>query len=205
MIRIQEEHESFQEIKKSKFITYLFRIESEDEAKQHIIDIKKEHPNANHHCYAFVLDDTIKRSNDDGEPSGTAGQPMLNILVQNNLDKILGVVVRYFGGIELGTGGLVRAYGGSLKQGLQEAQCFELSVENLYEISFSYPYIDKIKYFLEQEEVLIQETIYETDVTFRYVTKNDYSEAFSKMTNGQFLPIFKETLELEVPIDNPIK
>ena len=96
-------------INKSKFITKLYRIESEEEILNILDNLKKEYKDATHICYAYIISNT-KRFNDDGEPGGTAGIPILNVLENNELDYILAVVIRYFGGIKLGAGGLVRAY-----------------------------------------------------------------------------------------------
>ena len=120
MPRIQNDCINTIEIKKSKFITYLHRTQDEQEAKDFLKAIKKEHPNANHHCTAMIIGN-IMRSNDDGEPSQTAGHPMLDVLMHNEMQDILAVVVRYFGGIKLGTGGLVRAYSSSISQALKVA------------------------------------------------------------------------------------
>ncbi|GAA1414155.1 YigZ family protein [Glutamicibacter uratoxydans] len=117
------------EIKRSRFITYLFRVESEADARDRIAALRKTHFDARHHCSAFILgaDRMTQRSNDDGEPSGTAGIPMLDALAKREtpdgspLSDILAVVVRYFGGIKLGAGGLVRAYSDSVSQALDAA------------------------------------------------------------------------------------
>ena len=106
-----------EEIKKSRFICQVKRVTTEEEAREFIAQIKKEHYKATHNCSAFILGErsTIKRTSDDGEPSGTAGVPMLNVLEQHDLTDICVVVTRYFGGIKLGAGGLIRAYGGAVE------------------------------------------------------------------------------------------
>ncbi|WP_404285501.1 YigZ family protein [Glutamicibacter arilaitensis] len=134
------------EIKRSRFITYLFRVEAEAEARTHIAALRKTHFDARHHCSAFIIgpDRMAQRSNDDGEPSGTAGIPMLDALAKrdtgqgSDLSDILAVTVRYFGGIKLGAGGLVRAYSDSVSQALDHAalttrqrlRIFELPAEH---------------------------------------------------------------------------
>ena len=117
---IKEDNQHKVEIKKSRFICFLKRIETEEEAKAFIQQIKKEHWKANHNCSAFVLGDhhEIQRSSDDGEPSGTAGVPMLEVLKKNDLINVCAVVTRYFGGTKLGAGGLIRAYSGSVAQAI---------------------------------------------------------------------------------------
>ena len=126
-----------QEITKSKFLTYLSPIDSEDEAKEILKAIKKEHPKAAHHCSAYVVGE-IERSNDDGEPSSSAGLPMLQVLRGNNLTGVIAVVVRYFGGIKLGVGGLIRAYGSSVTQAIEASTI--LYPSDVYTMTLNFPY-----------------------------------------------------------------
>lgn len=107
-------------IEKSRFICTLKKVNSEEEAQSFIKDMKKEFWDATHNCSAYIVDDLLQRSNDDGEPSGTAGIPMLEVLRKNNLIGTAAVVTRYFGGIKLGAGGLVRAYSGSVAGAIKE-------------------------------------------------------------------------------------
>lgn len=134
------------EIKHSRFITYLYRVESEAQAREHLAALRKSHYDARHHCSAFVLgpDRITQRSNDDGEPSGTAGIPMLDVLRkretpdQTVLSDVLAVVVRYFGGIKLGAGGLVRAYSDSVSQALDHATLHPRQRLRLFALSASH-------------------------------------------------------------------
>ncbi|CQR25762.1 Xaa-Pro dipeptidase [Streptococcus varani] len=121
-VTIKEDGIVEQEIKKSRFICHLKRVKTEEEARNFINSIKKEHYKANHNCSAFILGENseIKRSSDDGEPSGTAGVPMLTVLENHNLTDTVAVVTRYFGGIKLGAGGLIRAYAGSVAHAIEE-------------------------------------------------------------------------------------
>jgi uncharacterized YigZ family protein len=121
-VTIKEDGIVEQEIKKSRFICHLKRVKTEEEARNFINSIKKEHYKANHNCSAFILGENseIKRSSDDGEPSGTAGVPMLTVLENHNLTDTVAVVSRYFGGIKLGAGGLIRAYAGSVAHAIEE-------------------------------------------------------------------------------------
>ena len=105
-------------IKNSKFITFLFKVETKSEIENKLELIKKTHPKATHYCYAYIIQNKEKAS-DNGEPSGTAGVPILNVLKKNNLSNILCVVIRYFGGIKLGAGGLVRAYSNSCSEAIK--------------------------------------------------------------------------------------
>lgn len=111
------------EIQRSRFLTRLQRVETEDDAREVILAVRAEHPRARHHCSAFVLghDGRVQRSNDDGEPSGTAGAPMLDALVSAGLSDVVAVVTRYFGGVLLGAGGLTRAYRASVASAVNEA------------------------------------------------------------------------------------
>ena len=111
--------ESEFEEKRSRFISHVFLVESEAEARARIDEMKKKYYDARHNCWCFVLHDGTVRYGDDGEPQGTAGQPMLNVFQRENVENVVCIVTRYFGGILLGTGGLVRAYQGSVKLGLE--------------------------------------------------------------------------------------
>lgn len=119
---IKENGTSEEEIKKSRFICHVKRVETEEEAREFITKIKKEHYKANHNCSCFIVGERadIKRSSDDGEPSGTAGVPMLTVLENNELTNVVAVVTRYFGGIKLGAGGLIRAYTESVAKAIRE-------------------------------------------------------------------------------------
>lgn len=126
--------------KGSKFLAYAYPIRSEDEVKNHISLLKSQHPKARHHCWALRLspDKSVFRLNDDGEPSGTAGRPILNTILSNDLTNILVVVVRYFGGTLLGVPGLINAYKTATLQALSSADIIELTVNDIYTISFDY-------------------------------------------------------------------
>ena len=140
MYRIKEDSVSELEIKKSRFITYLHRTVDEEDAKAFIASIRRLHPNATHHCYAFLIGEQseIRRSNDDGEPSGTAGVPMLECLDRSHIQDITAVTVRYFGGIKLGTSGLINAYKTATADALQQAEKTEKIVTKLFLARFPY-------------------------------------------------------------------
>jgi len=128
-------------IKNSKFIACLYKVNNEEEIMQIISDLKKEYKDANHYCYAYIIGN-IKRFNDDGEPSGTAGMPILNVLEKNDLNNILAIVIRYFGGIKLGAGGLVRAYTKAITEVLKQTM-LEENIKSYYiKINFN---LDKLK------------------------------------------------------------
>ena len=153
------------EIEKSKFLSYAIPVSSEEEAKEEINKIKKEHPKATHHCYAYVLKDKQK-SNDDGEPAGTAGIPILEIIKQFDLENVLIVVVRYFGGIKLGAGGLVRAYARSAKEVLLISKINEIKVLPTYSLTFDYNYISSMENFIAKNQLKILNKEYELKVVY---------------------------------------
>ena len=135
-------------INKSKFITFLFRLNKKDDIDLLIDKIKDEYKDATHYCYAYIIDGYMKCT-DDGEPSKTAGAPLLNVLKKNKLDHILVITVRYFGGIKLGTGGLVRAYTKSITECLSLTNIVELNKGYLIQIEFSHDNIKQIDAILK--------------------------------------------------------
>lgn len=141
---INNEVISEQEITKSKFICYLTPINSEEEAKEYIRSIKKQHPKAAHHCSAYIVGE-IERSNDDGEPASSAGLPMLQVLRGNQLQNIAAVVVRYFGGVKLGVGGLIRAYGSSVSLAITNATLLTPQYVSTVVLKFPYEYINIVE------------------------------------------------------------
>lgn len=138
--------------RKSRFITHLIPIESESDFQTHLQTLRKEHYKATHHCQAYILgpDSNTQKASDDGEPSGTAGQPMLQVLKQHELTNLMAVVIRYFGGTKLGTGGLIRAYAGSVSQALSMGQKIANCPQEIIRIQLDYRYIDSFNYFHAQ-------------------------------------------------------
>ncbi len=124
----------------SKFLAYLFPIESEDDVKFRLEEVKKAHPKARHHCYAYRLeaDGSVFRYHDDGEPSGTAGKPILGQFIKSDLTNIVGIVVRYFGGTKLGTGGLIKAYRGSIASAIGNSTIRTFHLKQRVKITFEY-------------------------------------------------------------------
>ncbi|KRK90046.1 YigZ family protein [Lentilactobacillus sunkii] len=150
------------EIKKSRFICTMERIETEDQAKNIIAKVSKENAKANHNCFAYMLgdDDHIQRESDNGEPSGTAGVPILEVLKMNELHNVLAVVTRYFGGIKLGAGGLIRAYSNATSTTIDSLGIVKLVNKQELTLTIDYNQFDKLKYFLEQESIPIEATNY---------------------------------------------
>lgn len=202
MYRLKEESTNTIEIEKSKFITYLKRVFSEIEAKEYITSIQKLHPNATHHCYAFMIGEhnEIQRSNDNGEPSGTAGVPMLESLKKNNMQDIVAVTVRYFGGIKLGAGGLIRAYSKSVSQALSNSIITRKVAMKQFTLTFSYDMIGKLEYYFNEHKIEIINKTYDVDVCFIYRTNQEIEKDISEITSGKYLPKFiqDEIVEEEI-------
>ena len=156
MYSIKESIENIIIIKKSKFITKLIKVNNIDEVNKNLEEIKKEFKDSTHICYAYIVNGQEKCV-DDGEPSGTAGLPILNILKKNNLTNILAVVIRYFGGIKLGAGGLVRAYSNSVNDTLKLTSIIELIEGYLVELEFSYDQVKLVDYILNDKNIINKE------------------------------------------------
>lgn len=148
--------ESEIEIKKSRFISIIKNIQSIEEFNTCIEELKVKYPKATHYCYGYICGN-IERFSDDGEPGGTAGVPILNVLKKENLNNICCVVIRYFGGIKLGAGGLVRAYTKSVTEALKSTEFIELEIGYKARISFQYSQEKQINYILNNSKVLNKE------------------------------------------------
>lgn len=184
-------------IEKSRFITYLKRVDNIDEADNYLALIKKKHYDATHHCFALVIDD-IKRSNDNGEPSGTAGVPILDVLVKNNINNTMCIVVRYFGGIKLGAGGLVRAYSSSASEALKKASFTTKKRFDRYEVIIDYPTYNQIIY-------LIKNDIIKNDFTHNITLLIDIDDSkkidkIKDISQGNALIKYIETIYKDVSI-----
>lgn len=140
-------------IKKSKFITKLYFVTSEIEIKNILDENKNDYKDATHICYAYILNN-VERFNDDSEPSGTAGMPILNVLKNNNLNNVLCIVIRYFGGIKLGAGGLIRAYCSSVSEALNKTEIINVVNGKKIELTFSYDDIKKVNHILNDINIV---------------------------------------------------
>lgn len=196
MPRIKEDISNTIEIKKSKFITYLHRTDSEEDAKEFLKLIRKEHSQANHHCTAMVIGNIV-RSSDDGEPSGTAGHPMLDVLLHKEMQDILVVVVRYFGGIKLGTGGLVRAYSSSVIEALDKAYIVQETQLQRYEIQFSYDLIGKLDNYFRKNDIEITLKEYQEQVIYQFLVQEDISKDLLELSNGTIQATWLENVLCE--------
>ncbi|BAU96459.1 hypothetical protein N24_2197 [Corynebacterium suranareeae] len=162
------EHEL--EIKRSKFLTYITRVQDEEQAREFIHSIKDLYPDARHHCSAFIFhvdgSNDVERSSDDGEPSGTAGKPMLEALRGSGMKDIAAVVVRYFGGIKLGTGGLVNAYTNAVTELLPQVLQTTRSIREIFTINLPHSDAGRIEANLRGMGVIITDTEYGAEVTY---------------------------------------
>ena len=189
MKSIKEKSISELEIQKSKFITVLYPIHNIEEVKEALLEAKKEFPNATHYCYAYILDQN-ERCSDDGEPSKTAGMPMLNVLKMQDYQHILAIVVRYFGGIKLGAGGLVRAYTKAVTTALENIIPVSLIPGNRYEISFSYEQLKDIDHLLKN--VLIKEKIFGEAIQYQIDLPIESSESILQTLKPKTIKIEKK-------------
>lgn len=167
-------------INKSRFITVLTNINDINNVKEKLENIKKEYKDATHYCYAYIINNHEKCS-DNGEPSGTAGMPILNVLKQNNLTNILCIVIRYFGGIKLGAGGLIRAYSNSVSEALNKTTITNLV--NGYNITIEFPYenIKQINYLLKNIDI---KKSYKTNIIYNFsIDENKLKEIENKLLN----------------------
>ena len=172
-------------IKNSKFISLIFRVYSKDEVNDILYSIKKEYPNATHYCYGYVIDNDIK-SSDDGEPSRTAGTPILNQITGNNLNYTLIIVVRYFGGVKLGVGPLTRAYGKVAREVIRDNNIITLVKGYDIMITFGYSDIKDIDYILRNSYIVNK--VFDTNITYNVLV--DY-DTFDKL-NGYNTKINKK-------------
>lgn len=182
-------------IQKSRFLTYINRVESEQQAQAFIEEIKAKHKSANHNCSAYLIGehDSIQKANDDGEPSGTAGFPMLEVLKKQGLKDTVVVVTRYFGGIKLGGGGLIRAYGKATTEGLMAAQIVERRLHHLMKVSVDYTWLGKVENEIRSSAYPLDRIDYAEAVElFLYVPitmEEIFNDWIAEMTNGQAIVV----------------
>jgi uncharacterized YigZ family protein len=160
---IADKAEGIYKDKGSKFLAFGFPVSSVDNIKEILDEIKKKHHGAKHHCYAYRIGENTFRMNDDGEPSHTAGKPIYNQILSGNLTNILIVVVRYFGGILLGTGGLTNAYKSATINMLENANIISMTLCRYYKISFKYSVIDKVFRIIKEEKLELKEQLIDLD------------------------------------------
>ncbi|NYE03635.1 putative YigZ family protein [Bacillus niacini] len=182
------EHEII--IQKSRFIAHIKRAENEGEAQEFIQTLKKKYWDANHNCSAYLIgeNDQIQKANDDGEPSGTAGVPILEVLKKKNLKDTVVVITRYFGGIKLGAGGLIRAYGKATSEGLETAGIVERRLVQVIHVKIDYTWLGKVEKELRLSTFIIKEINYLDHVVIEVYVDTEQGQAFIDwmvdLTNG---------------------
>ena len=180
------------EVKRSRFIAHVARVSTEKAARGFVETTRKQRWDARHNCSAFVLGPTgaVARSNDDGEPSGTAGAPMLEVLRGAGVTDVAVVVTRYFGGILLGAGGLVRAYGDAVRAGLDEVGLLERRLLTVWELTVTHAEAGRIESDLRARAVLVRDIDYGEHVTFRLATDvPNLDTLVHKLTAGRASPV----------------
>lgn len=194
MYTINQDYTFEQIINKSRFICYLFPVTTVEEANQKLIVIRKLHYTATHNCYGYIIGESgnIAKSSDDGEPSQTAGIVIYDVLKKNNLTNVLAIVTRYFGGIKLGAGGLVRAYSSSVSKTIENIELIPIIKKIKLKITFSYEYLNSINKFMDNYELLNKD--YSTNVTLEYLIPEEkkdqiLEELISITKNSIFITI----------------
>lgn len=203
---IRQDGQAQEEIKKSRFICHAKRVYSEEEARDFIAAIKKDHYKATHNCSAFIVGEKseIKRTSDDGEPSGTAGVPMLAVMENHQLTNVCFVVTRYFGGIKLGAGGLIRAYAGSVALAIKEIGLIEIKEQAGLRLKMSYSQYQNFDNFLKAEDLIEFDTEF-TDLvaTTIYIDKQEKEPLEQKLIeffNGKIQIDDQGLREVEIPL-----
>ncbi|TLS38503.1 YigZ family protein [Pseudalkalibacillus caeni] len=195
-------------IQKSRFIAQVNRATTEQEAQDFIQDIKKTHYNATHNCSAYMIgeNDQIQKANDDGEPSGTAGIPILEVLKKRNIKDTVVVITRYFGGIKLGAGGLIRAYGQATTEGLSHTGIVERRLMRVMHTTIDYTLLGKVENEIRTSEYLLKEIHYLENVEIEIFVESSHEESFKEwitnLTNGQAVVENGELENLERDINN---
>ncbi|MDQ6480368.1 YigZ family protein [Dyadobacter sp. LHD-138] len=177
---VAEPVEGFFKDKGSKFISFVFPISSENEAKSHLLALREIHPRANHHVYAYRLgmDRMQYRLSDDGEPSGSSGRSILNTLYSKEITNVLVIVVRYFGGTLLGIPGLINAYRSATEDALENAEIVVKHLFSLYKLSFSYIQMNDVMRIVKELELPVSEQLFEMECTLVVEVRNTLLERF---------------------------
>ena len=191
-----------QTINRSEFICLLHRCFSIDQAKALVAQARIDYPQATHYCYAYLLDhNQFSKSNDDGEPAGTAGSPILQTLLKNDVDNIIAIVIRYYGGIKLGAGGLIRAYGSSCALALQQATFTTFQTVHYYKITVDYDKIGKLNHIVETNGLTIDNIEYTDQVIYTITsTLENTPLLFQDGLSNQCTIIQLDDQLVEVPI-----
>lgn len=166
--------------KRSTFIGHVFPVETEEEARARIGEMKKKYHDARHNCWCYLIKDGPVRYSDDGEPQGTAGQPMLNVFQRQEVTNVCCVVTRYFGGVLLGAGGLTRAYGRGAKDGLEAAGTAWVSLWTLWDVPCPYPLLERLKLEIAAQEGVLRDADYGAEVTLHAAFSQEGAAAFAQ-------------------------
>ena len=177
LVPYQDSGSEFTE-KRSRFISQLWRVETEAEARAHLEVVRKQYYDARHHCWCYLLNGGAVRYSDDGEPQGTAGQPMLNVFQRQCVTNVCCVVTRYFGGILLGAGGLTRAYTRGAKDALDAAGVCRVSLWTLWDVPCTYPLLERVKMDIAACGGVVRDTVYGAEVTLRAAFPAGGAESF---------------------------
>lgn len=199
-MRIKQENQFELVIQKSRFIAYASPIQDEQSVKTYLQDLRKMHKNANHFCYAYVLEENIQKSSDDGEPSSTAGVPILQAILEQHLQQTFVCVVRYFGGIKLGASGLIRSYHQAAKQALQSAIKVEDQCVFHFQLAYPFSLTGKLDYFLRQNTIILDTTYTQHVTTNFYASTMDIISQIQNLTSGQCTPTYLEQTTIEVEV-----
>lgn len=193
------------EIKKSIFITHILPVNSEEEAQQALADLRKKYKDATHNCYAWRInaERILEKSGDDGEPQGTAGHPMLHVLQMRKLTNVLAVVTRYFGGIKLGAGGLIRAYGHAAVLGIEAATRIEMTPFTELHVTIGYDLLATVEHWIRQQEIRTEEADYAEAVTLHLLLPPAEVESrlmeLRDLTSANFQSEVGETRRIALP------
>lgn len=191
-------------IDKSKFITTIFRVETVDQINEILALTRKKYYDATHNCYAYIINDgNNQKCSDDGEPAKTAGSPMLDALKKNDLTDCLAITTRYFGGIKLGAGGLIRAYSSSVSEAIKTAKLVETKKLAIYDVTIDYSTYNRLSDFLAK--LMIKDTLFASDITLSIALFSEDIENFlnqiKNLTFGKALVSFKENATIDCDVN----
>ncbi len=200
MYRIKESVNEEIVVENSRFIANFIPLENLEAVKEYLSSIKEKYPKASHYCYAYIYDEYMK-SSDDGEPSGTAGRPLLEFLMKQQLERTLLIVVRYFGGVKLGASNLLRTYVASSVAAFKKATLLKNYHCNLYQFEFDYNLLDIIKRFFKENDAIIKEISYGEKVILEVYLKASKIEEVIKLVNGKIAIVDQGATNLYLEIN----
>ena len=193
------------EIKKSVFLSHVKHVETEEAAREFLAETKKKYFDATHNCSAWILGENgdKQKSNDDGEPGGTAGNPILDAIKKNDITNIAVIVTRYFGGIKLGAGGLIRAYSHTAARGIDNSKIVQMTTFKKVAVTVEYPFLAQVENFLRNKNIRVENSDYAADVTINLLIEPANVENFlaylTELTAANFLSEVLE--EILIPVE----